>query len=99
MTEQDMQHDDYVRRALEVSIYLGLLILLVGTCLLIVRPFLPIIAWGIIIAIAVYPGYKKLQSVLHGRSVFAAVICSVLLVAVLIIPVVLLTGSLVQGIQ
>jgi len=94
-----MQHDDYVRRALEVSIHIGLLILLVGTCLLIVRPFLPLIAWGIIIAIAVYPGYKKLQHLLHGRSALAAVICSVFLAAVLIIPVVLLTGSLVQGIQ
>lgn len=99
MAEQDMQHDDYVHRALDVSIHIGLLILLVATCLLIVRPFLPLIAWGIIIAIAVYPGYKKLQHLLQGRSALAAVICSVFLAAVLIIPVVLLTGSLVQGIQ
>ena len=99
MAEPYMEHDNYVGRALEVSIHVGLLILLVGACLLIVRPFLPLITWGIIIAIAVYPGYRRLRKFLHGRSTLAAVVCSIFLAAVLIVPVVLLTGSLVQGIQ
>jgi len=99
MAEQSMPHDNYVRRSLEVSIHVGLLILLVAACLFIVRPFLPLITWGIIIAIAVYPGYRRLQNLLHGHSASAAVICTVFLVAVLIVPVVLLTGSLVQGFQ
>jgi predicted PurR-regulated permease PerM len=97
--KQDMHDKDYLGRALEVSIHVGLLILLVAACLLILRPFLPLIAWGIIIAIAVYPGYRRLQNVLGGRGVLAAVVCTVFLFAVVIVPVVLLTESLVGGIQ
>jgi predicted PurR-regulated permease PerM len=95
----DIHHKDYLDRALEVSIHVGLLILLAAACLLILRPFLPLIAWGIIIAIAAHPGYRRLQNVLGGRGGLAAVVCTAFLFAVLIVPVVLLTGSLVEGIQ
>ena len=97
--KQDVHNKDYVRRALEVSIHVGLLILLVAACLLILRPFLLLTAWGIIIAVAAYPGYRRLQNVLGGRGGLAAVVFTVFLFAVLIVPVVLLTGSLVEGIQ
>jgi predicted PurR-regulated permease PerM len=97
--EQDMRNKDYVRRALEVSIHIGLLILLAAACLLVLRPFLPLIAWGIIIAIAVYPGYRRLQTLIGGRSALAAVLCTFVLLAALIIPFVLMMGTLVEGIQ
>jgi predicted PurR-regulated permease PerM len=58
-----------------------------------------LIAWGIIVAIAVYPGYRQLQRVLGGRGVLAAVLVSLLLLALLIVPVVLLAGTLIGGIQ
>lgn len=90
---------DYVRRALEVSIHVGLLILLTGACLLILRPFIPLIAWGVVIAIAAYPPYRRLQNLLGGRRGLAAVVCTGFSLALLIVPVVLLTGSLVQGLQ
>lgn len=97
--ETNMRDKDYVRRALEVSINVGLLILFTGTCFVILRPFIPLIAWGVILAIAVYPGYRRLQSLLGGRSGLAAVVFTVFLLTLLIVPVALLTGSLVQGIQ
>src|SRR5205814_10259892 len=56
-------------------------------------------AWGIIIAIAAYPGYRRVQNLLGGSSRLAAVAVTVFLFVVLLVPVVLLTGSLVEGIQ
>src|SRR5260370_5253840 len=91
--------NDYMRRAPEVSIHLGLLCLLAAACLLILRPFVPLIAWGIIIAIAAYPGYRRVQNLVGGSSRLAAVAVTVFLFVVLLVPVVLLTGSLVEGIQ
>jgi len=91
--------DDRVSRALEVSINVGLFILLAAGCFLIVRPFLPLVAWGVIIAIAVYPGYRRIRNLLGGRRILAAVVCTIFLFALLILPVILLTGSLVDGIQ
>jgi len=93
------RHNNDVTRAVEISVHLGLLILLVSGCLFIVRPFLPLILWGIIIAIAVYPCFRKLQSFLGGRRGLAAVVCCVCLLCVLIIPVVLLTGSFVDSVH
>jgi len=85
-----VDHKDYVNRAVEASIHIGLVILLATTCFFILRPFIPLIAWSIIVAIAVYPRYRQLQLVLGGRGVLAAVFATLLLLAFLIVPVVLL---------
>ncbi len=95
----DMLRDDRVSRALEVSINVGLFILLAAGCFLILRPFLPLLAWGVIIAIAVHPGYRKIENLLGGHRILAAVVCTIFMFALLILPVILLTGSLVEGIQ
>jgi len=99
MIQENMRDNDYISRALEVSIHVGLVILLTAGCLYVLRPFLPLIAWGIIISIAVYPAYRRLQVVVGGRGGLAAVICTAILLAILILPVTLLTGSLVGGFQ
>jgi len=87
----------YIARAVEASINIGLVALLATACLLILAPFVPIIAWGIIIAVASYPALGRLQSALQGRGGWAAAIWTVLLLAVLIVPVVLLATSMVEG--
>ena len=87
----------YIARAVEASINIGLVALLAAVCLLILAPFVPIIAWGIIIAVASYPSLRRLQSALQGRGGLAAVIWTALLLAVLIVPVVLLATSTVEG--
>jgi predicted PurR-regulated permease PerM len=94
-----VDHKDYVDRAVEASIHIGLVILLAATCFFILRPFIPLIAWGIIVAIAVYPRYRQLQLVLGGRGVLAAILITVLLLALLIVPLALLSGTLIGGIQ
>jgi predicted PurR-regulated permease PerM len=88
-----------VSRALEITIYVGLSILLAAACLFILFPFIPLLTWGIIIAVAVYPAFRKVQSVLRVRETLAALVCTLILLAVLIVPVALLTDSLVQGVQ
>jgi predicted PurR-regulated permease PerM len=86
-----------VNQALEVSIQVGLAALLVIGCLLILWPFISLIMWGIIIAIASYPTFRKLQRALGERGGLAAVIWTLLLLAVLILPLVLLAQSLVES--
>lgn len=99
MIREQLLTKQYRRRALEVAIHVGLVVLLATACLMILRPFLPLIAWGIVIAIAVYPAYRKLKAVLGGRDKLAAILCTLFLLAVLTVPVVLLTQTLVGGIQ
>jgi hypothetical protein len=62
-----------VNEALEICVQVGLAALLVIGCLLILRPFIPLILWGIIIAVASYLTFGKLQSALGGRASLSAV--------------------------
>jgi predicted PurR-regulated permease PerM len=96
---QRVDNIDYVNRAVEASIYIGLAIILAASCLLILRPFLPLLTWGIIIAVAAYPGFGKLQAMLGGRQILAAAFCTLILLAVVILPAVLLAQGLGHGIQ
>lgn len=98
-TEQHIYDTNYVNRAIEVFIHVGMVLLLTAACFFILRPFLPIIAWGIVVAIAVYPVYRKLQLALGGRTMVPALVVTVALLALLIIPVVLLAGTLVSSIE
>ena len=88
-----------VNRGVEVSIHVGLLILLATACLVILYPFVPLLTWGIIIAVAVYPGFQNLQRAMGGRGGLAAVLFTLVLLALVIVPAVLLGQSLVQGVQ
>jgi hypothetical protein len=65
--------------AVEASIHIGLAVLLVTVCCLILRPFIPLLAWGIIIAVSAYPGFQKVQLGLGGRGVLTAILFTVLL--------------------
>ena len=88
-----------VNMALEAAIYIGLALLLAIACLQILRPFIPLLVWGVIIAVATYRGFRKLQNVLGGHQTLAAVVCTLILLAVLSVPTMLLATGLVDGIQ
>lgn len=86
-----------VNQALEVSIQVGLAAILVVGCLLILHPFIPLILWGIIIAIASYPTFLKLKRSLKEHGIIAAAIWTLVLLAALIVPLVLVGKNLIEG--
>jgi predicted PurR-regulated permease PerM len=96
---QSLPDKAYLNRALEVSIHIGLFVALAAACLLILSPFISVIVWGLIIAIAGYPGYCKLQKLVGGRRGIASVLFTVLLLAVLIVPIAVLARTLVDSFQ
>ena len=96
---QPIRNKQDAHRAVEISIHLGLTALLAAACLVILLPFVPLIMWGIIIAVAAYPTFERLRARVGGRAGVAATILTALLLALLIVPAVLLTGSLVGGIE
>ena len=57
--KQMADNKDYLARAVEASIHIGLVALLLCVCLVILRPFVLLIAWGVIVSISVYPGYRN----------------------------------------
>jgi predicted PurR-regulated permease PerM len=96
---QSLPDKTYLNRALEVFIHIGLFVALAAACLLILSPFISVVVWGLIIAIAGYPGYCKLQKLVGGRGGVASVLFAVLLLAVLIVPIAVLAQTLVDSFQ
>ena len=83
----------FVANAVEAAIRIVVLGLLLVWCFKIGRPFIEPIAWGIIIAVAIDPLHRRLTSVLGGRGGIAAALITLLALAILIIPTILLGGS------
>lgn len=87
------------RRIIDTVIRIGILFVLVIWCYDILKPFIYPILWGSIIAVAVHGSYLKLTGWLNGRSTWAAVALTLLMLVVLIAPVALLAESMVSGVQ
>jgi len=86
-------------RATDIAIRIGTLALLIGWCAVIVAPFLLPIAWGCIIAVALYGPFQSLCAWLGGRRRLAATLLVLALLAIIILPLLLLTDSLAGDIQ
>lgn len=86
----------FLRRAIEASIRIGLVVLLAVWCLQIVRPFIQPIVWGIVIAVAAQPLFRRLEGALRGRSQLAAALLVLTTLLLLIVPTVALTASLIE---
>ena len=88
-----------VQRAVETAIPLGLVFMLAVWCFLIVEPFIIPILWGMIIAVASYPIYGWMQLKLGGRGKLAAILFTLLALALLITPTVMLMGTVAETTQ
>lgn len=89
----------FVARALEAAIRIGLVALLLYWCFKIGQPFIGTIVWGIIIAVAIHPGYERLKSALSGRGRLAATLITLFALIVLLVPTYLLSDSLINAVQ
>jgi predicted PurR-regulated permease PerM len=86
-----------VNNPLEVFLQIALATLLIVGCLMILWPFMPLVMWGIIIAVASYPTFLKLEKAMRGHRGWAATVWTLLLLLLLIVPVVLLAQGMVEG--
>ena len=84
-------------QALETTLRIAALLLLVVWCLRILQPFLLPIVWGGIIALALHPAFVHLARRLGGRDLLAGMTVALLLVLLLVVPMVLLGETLVES--
>ena len=96
---QQPADNHFVANAVEAAIRIGIVFILVAWCFEIVRPFIVPIIWGVIIAIATYPGYLYLYGVLGKRRGLAATLFTLFLLLVVIAPTVLLSGTMVESVK
>jgi predicted PurR-regulated permease PerM len=87
--------ENFPSAAIETAIKLGLLFLLASVCLDILHPFLMVVFWGVIIAVAAYPLYLMLKKKLGGKVKLAAIIYTLLALSILTIPSIIIADSII----
>ena len=91
--------DTKTNQAIDIALKLAVLALMVAWCFQILRPFLFPVLWGIILAIALEPVYNWFITITRKRVKLAAVLLTVILIALILLPSVLLFQSAVDGLR
>jgi predicted PurR-regulated permease PerM len=84
---------------IQLAIRLGLLAFLLYWSFILVRPFIPIFAWSVVLAVALYSAYNWLSVHLGDRPKLAAVIITVVNLAIVIGPATWLGLGLIEGLR
>ena len=84
---------------IQLVIRLGLLAFLIYWTFVLVRPFVPILVWSIVLAVALYPVFSLLSKLLGGRPRLAAVILTIINLGIVIGPATWLGLSAVEGLK
>ncbi|PLW94171.1 MAG: AI-2E family transporter [Marinilabiliales bacterium] len=78
----------------DITIRLFILLLIIAWCLLIMYPFVSIILWSIILALAIYPLHQKLTQKIGGRAKLASFIIVFSILVIIFLPTWVLIDSL-----
>lgn len=87
------------RRAVDLAIRLVALGIVVAWCLVIVRPFVEIVLWAVILAVALQQPFEWLSERLGGRPKVTALILTLVMLALVLGPISLLATQLVANLQ
>jgi predicted PurR-regulated permease PerM len=101
MTSADSSRVDkgFLANAMASFLQIGALALLLAWCFTIVRPFLGIMMWALIIAIAIYPAHLALTARLGGREKSSAVILVLIGLSIIFVPTWVLGESAIVGLK
>jgi predicted PurR-regulated permease PerM len=91
--------EQFLKNTLEAAVRLAVLGLLFYFCLQITSPFILVLMWAAIVAIAVYPLYLVLVPLLGNREGLTATLMVLVTLAALIVPVVNMSSSLIDTAQ
>lgn len=91
------EEDKWLSISIDVLFKLGALAILLIWCYRILEPFLIMIVWGTIIAVASYPTYEKLRQRFRLKDGVAAVLMAGLLVTAIIVPVLMISDIVIDG--
>ncbi len=90
---------NFQKNAMASFIQIAAVVILALWCFEIIAPFISIVLWGAIIAVALYPVHVKLSGSLGGREKLSSTIFVLLALAILLVPSYILTDSSVHALK
>ncbi|MEA3433819.1 MAG: hypothetical protein U9R13_04505, partial [Campylobacterota bacterium] len=98
MTENKQQREEKVSLAIEIAIKVGLIAMVIYLSYLIAKPFMAIVVWGMIIAVAISPLIDSMEKRFgHRKKIIIGI--TVAVVAALVIPTYSLSGKTIETSQ
>ena len=79
------------------ALRIGAIFLVVYLGYRILAPFIPLVLWGAIMAVAIYPLHRRMAAWIGDRINISATLVTLLGLIILIVPLIILTESLVTG--
>lgn len=86
-------------KIIDTLIRLGIIFLLISWSVEIVKPFSLVLIWAVIIAIVVYPVFKKLTKLFRGHKTISVIVIVLGILSIIVIPAWFLTGSIITEIN
>jgi len=93
------ENEAYYGRIISASLKLGFVALLMILSYLIIKPFIIMLLWGIIIAVGIYPLFRMFSSALGNREKLASVVITITALMAIILPSLLLLDSTIDGVR
>ena len=84
---------------IQLAVRLALLALLIYWSFVVIRPFVPILAWSVVLAVALYPVFSWLSGLLGNRPKLAATILTTINLVIVIGPATWLGLGAVEGLR
>ncbi len=89
----------HVNIAFDLILKMGTLFLVILLCFKILKPFLGMLIWGLIIAIILFPVFERLRNLLGKRNKLSSILLTVVALSILILPSIWLVNQLVEGVK
>ena len=83
----------------DITIRMFLLFTIVAWCLLVMLPFIHIMLWGIILALAFMPLHKSLSNLMGRKPKLASTIIVMISLAIIILPGIFFMDSIIEGVE
>jgi len=101
MSNQQEKTSDQLfnRRIIDIAIKLSALALVIFWCFQIIKPFILIVIWGAILAVALHPLHVKLSKVLKGNQKLASTIIALIGISLIALPAISLSSSSIDSAQ
>lgn len=89
----------HVNIAIDLILKVGALFLVVFLCFRILKPFLGMLLWGLIIAIILFPVFQRLRGLLGNKNKLSSILLTVVALSILVLPSIWLVNQLVEGVR
>ncbi|HQE33547.1 MAG TPA: AI-2E family transporter [Flavobacterium alvei] len=86
-------------KIVDIIIRLGVLAVLLMWCFDILKPFVLILIWAVVIAIAIFPVYSFLSKIFRGKKIIAVLVLILLMLSIIMVPSGLIVYSLYDGVN